>query len=232
MTEKDRDEFRKEFIDKLRSKIPKNLNSKWDFGNGILYDMCRNYNLHEEVDKVIAKIWLIGRSYAAAIERMKGRKENKENIDDFYIKKVAPRIIDSDLDSKLADLNQDKDIAENNIMKILELHKYLCVELEEITHQTNRSFSSKYLHFHKPELFYIYDSGVSKVLREFPKNQNEVLKFKTIIESNKIDTQYAKFFIKCFCLTSEIKKELDKKISPRQLDNLLIANNTPDDLSS
>ena len=52
--------------------------SLWDFGNGILYDMCAIYPAHKSVDQIVAKIWLIGRSYAAAIERRKNAKESNE----------------------------------------------------------------------------------------------------------------------------------------------------------
>lgn len=40
----------------------------WRFGNKILYDMCYNNPEHTNKEVVIGKIWLIGRSYAAAIE--------------------------------------------------------------------------------------------------------------------------------------------------------------------
>ena len=43
----------------------------WDLGNKILYDMCQQYPFHNKSSEVIAKVWLIGRSYAAAIERRK-----------------------------------------------------------------------------------------------------------------------------------------------------------------
>lgn len=41
----------------------------WDLGNQVLYDLCRQYPGHTDEQAVIAKIWLIGRTYAAAIER-------------------------------------------------------------------------------------------------------------------------------------------------------------------
>ena len=43
----------------------------WDYGNQVLYDMCRaNPNLKQD-QILIEKIWLIGRTYAAAIERQR-----------------------------------------------------------------------------------------------------------------------------------------------------------------
>jgi hypothetical protein len=54
-----------EDIEAIRTK------SVWDLGNDILYEMCEKYPGHDEDNEIIAKIWLIGRSYAAAIERRK-----------------------------------------------------------------------------------------------------------------------------------------------------------------
>ena len=51
-------------------------NSRYEFGNRILYKMCEEYPLHNDADVLCGKILLIGRSYAAAIERRK-------NADDY-----------------------------------------------------------------------------------------------------------------------------------------------------
>jgi len=40
-------------------------------GNTVLYDLCKSYPRHDEEDVIASKIWLIGRAYAAAIERGK-----------------------------------------------------------------------------------------------------------------------------------------------------------------
>lgn len=49
--------------------------SYWDVGNSVLYDMCRKYPNHGKEDEIIAKVWLIGCSYSAAIERRRNRQE-------------------------------------------------------------------------------------------------------------------------------------------------------------
>ena len=55
--------------------------SEWDFSNEILYDLCKNYPEHKNINQILAKILIIGRSYAAAIER---RKEYLQyNNDEF-----------------------------------------------------------------------------------------------------------------------------------------------------
>jgi hypothetical protein len=43
--------------------------SIWDLGNQVLYSLCQAHPRHDHSDAIVAKVWLIGRSYAAAIER-------------------------------------------------------------------------------------------------------------------------------------------------------------------
>ena len=62
-------------FDTKYKKYAKKEETRWDFGNGILYEMCKEYPKHEKEDVIVGKIWLIGRSYAAAIERRKNKDE-------------------------------------------------------------------------------------------------------------------------------------------------------------
>jgi len=66
----------------------------WDFSNQVLYDLCSGHSAHVETGHVLAKILLVGRVYAAAIERR--RTENvKGGNDDFYLDTVAPILLSS-----------------------------------------------------------------------------------------------------------------------------------------
>jgi hypothetical protein len=60
----------------------------WDIGNRALYALCREFPRHERAPEIVAKVWLIGRSYAAAIER--GQQSDLLG-DDFYTEVVAPQ---------------------------------------------------------------------------------------------------------------------------------------------
>lgn len=64
---------------KIINKAVKNDN--WDFCNKILYDLCQNNFQHKEVDKISSKILIIGRTYAAALERRKNKKSSLSNED-------------------------------------------------------------------------------------------------------------------------------------------------------
>ena len=56
----------------------------WDPGNEVLYKLCRENFEHKEDDKILAKVWLIGRS----CRRSRGRKNKKDGecTDSFYVK--------------------------------------------------------------------------------------------------------------------------------------------------
>lgn len=196
--------------------------SEWDFGNEVLYELCSKNFKHEEDGKIIAKVWLIGRSYAAAIER----RRNKTDInDDFYISKVAPLFKNSEIDNLLASINRGIEITTENLKEILWVHYYLMQEIKRITEIEKRSFCSKYLHFHLPNLFFIYDSRVVTALRKYSSTVPKELAYLT--KSENIDNEYAKFFLKSFVLKNQIEREYNLKLTNRQFDKILIltANN-------
>jgi hypothetical protein len=193
----------------------------WDLGNKVLYDLCSRHFTHDSTEKVIAKVWLIGRSYAVAIER---RRNKKDINDSFYIDHVAPAFKKSQLDVKLNSL-KGSSLNIDTLKKSFELHGYLTKLLYELTELEKRSFSSKYLHFHLPALFYIYDTRAVDALRGFITRVPKELEH--LLDSDTIDNDYAKFACKCFFIQQLIYQQVGKELSTRELDNLLIevANN-------
>jgi hypothetical protein len=108
----------------------------------------------------------------------------------------------------------------NTIKYSLETHNYLVAILREITDLNKRSFSSKYLHFHIPEMFFIYDSRAKKGIRKF---KNKIpLEYQSILELDNIDSEYGKFYIKCFELKNQITLNYGISLTNREIDNLLI----------
>ncbi len=191
--------------------------SVWDFGNGVLYKLCAEYFYHTEDEQILAKVWLIGRAYAAAIER---RRIKVANNDDFYIGEVVPAFKNSKLDVKLRELSQFDKLTEKNLKNMLETHFYLTKLTAELTGLEKRSFCSKYLHFHLPNLFPIYDSRVVGSLRKFISKTPD--RFSKIMNSANIDREYAKFACKSLAVRQKVEKELGKELTLRQFDNLLI----------
>lgn len=163
----------------------------------------------------MAKIWLIGRSYAAAIER---RKKAKEYNDTFYTEVVGPTIMKSEIDKWVEALSKFSFPTLDNIENILTVHGSLMKLIKEMTGMEKRSLTSKYLHFHKPNLFFIYDSRAMESIRKLI----PPTKTKFTMRSN-IDVEYAKFYFRCIKLRDEIKEKFDTHLTPRELDKILLA---------
>lgn len=189
----------------------------WDLGNKVLYDLCRQNFTHDTTERILAKTLLIGRAYAAAIERRKNKKDLNDN---FYLDTVAPAFRKPKLDKLLAELKNVRNITADTIPKIIVSHNYLTQLLFDITELGKRSFSSKYLHFHLPELFFIYDTRAVSAMRRFVNRLPKELK--SLADQENVDKEYSNFFYKCYLLRQNIKEQFVVLLSPRQLDNLLM----------
>lgn len=199
----------------MRNLIKKSKShSVWNLGNQVLYELCKNHNQHKIDSEILAKIWLIGRSYAAAIER---RKNDDKNInDDFYITVVAPIIRKSNIDVWFMKCEKSEQIAD-----YLDVHKKLTDLFNKISGLNKRSLASKYLHFHFPTKFYIYDTRAVKAVNLLVKKYG-IKKYKKNRISNLYDKEYEKFYLKCFDIKEMIREIYNVKLSCRELDTLLI----------
>jgi len=189
------------------------LEKVWDAGNRVLYDMCAANRGHTRDDVIIAKIWLIGRTYAAAIER---RRNKGDAVGDaFYETKVAPQIGDSDIDKwfNVLDKGSDTDVA-----LILETHKRVMDLFTEISGLEKRSLASKYLHFHFPSRFYIYDSRANKAISKLTEPIGRKLP-----SLGECDDVYARFSLRCRDLNQQIDSLVGRHLSPREFDKVLLA---------
>jgi hypothetical protein len=185
----------------------------WDLGNKALYKLCSEHPLHKKDQEIIAKIWLIGRSYAAAIERHKSKSSDAKG-DKFYERKVAPKIRRSEIDKWFAQLKKNP-IAENAI----ETHSKLTELFYEISELEKRSLASKYLHFHRPDLFFIFDSRSVAAIRKVTPRGGKQLPSLSPKESDK---DYASFYRRCLWLKIDLQKRFRRKLSPRQIDKVLL----------
>ncbi len=162
---------------------------------------------------ITAKVWLIGRSYAAAIERGRPKEEDGES---FYENEVAPGIQGSALDEKINTVKQFSEITRESTPIILGTHKYLTDRFKKISGNNKRSLASKYLHFHCPSLFFLYDSRAAKGARVlYPR-------FKPEFPVGAFDQEYAKFFYRLLKMREDILSKEGQLLSTREIDNILI----------
>lgn len=188
--------------------------SVWDIGNRALYDLCKIYPQHVNNEEILAKVWLIGRAYTAAIER---RPNADSSGDDFYTDIVIPRIKESKIDAWLCEILHYNKPTEKNYSHIIAVHARVTDLFKQISGINKRSLASKYIHFHLPNLFFIYDSRAAKSVNKFIAKSVKIPK-----ELKEYDGDYAKFYMKCMCIVDTIDKKYKIAFSPRQLDNFLL----------
>ena len=198
----------------------------WHKGNEVLYKLCADYPDHTDDQIIVAKVWLIGRSYAAAVERGRTVEADTQTSEDFYRLKVAKAFKDKKLDSLLKKLKEsqptnDSDDAEW-IRAGLEIHGQLVKTLNHITGKDKRSFASKYLHFHVSDAFFIYDSIAAHGLSTFlPRHRlkDELCKPSQVAD---VDDTYRTSVNKVYFLREEILQQHSVRLTPRQIDRLLL----------
>lgn len=190
--------------------------SPWNVGNSVLYDLCSVRPKHSQEHDVIAKVWLIGRAYAAAIERRKNKTEKNTN-DDFYITKVAPDITGSAIDSWINEAKQYERPGPESWSTLLCVHHKTTQLFSSISGLDKRSLASKYLHFHVPQLFYIYDARAVKAISMLGGLLKRAKK-----AHNEVDNEYRKFAEKCLFLQNHVESKYDVILTPREIDNLLL----------
>jgi hypothetical protein len=189
--------------------------SIWDLGNQVLYSLCQNYPKHDRGDAIIAKVWLIGRSYAAAIER---RKNAESTSDNFYETTVVDKIKQSKLDEWLEILPNRMTDAWVDLGPVIALHKQLMNVFSDMTGLENRALASKYLHFHRPDLFFIYDSRAREAISNVSPRLNQIKE----IKASDSDPEYLAFCRRCQWLMDNLKARFDEDLTPRQIDKILL----------
>ncbi|MFV1977306.1 MAG: hypothetical protein ACC651_16305 [Candidatus Scalindua sp.] len=179
------------------------------YGNIVLYKMCEDRLLHDDIDTITSKLWIIGRSYAASIERRAGKK--------FKIEDAAKILKRSSLDKKISSLRSLGRIDSKNVDELLKTHLYLMSLFKKATGVEKRSLASKYLHFHAPSSVFIYDSVVKDKLRKTLRP----IKARFPI-TKKYDDEYESHVERCLYYRDKIyEKELGLLVSPRKLDSHL-----------
>ena len=184
----------------------------------ILYEMCRKWPSHKDLSAVQAKVIIIGRTFAAGLERL-GGKDKHEGIFDTVANILFKNR--NRLDAEISRLSRSKTLSVDSAEKVLSLHGYTVGLLREGTKsQLNfRSFASKYLHFHIP-IVPIFDSTALHILTEwYPRR-----KFQDSIQipyKGKYDSVYAEFLGQFMLYFSDLN-ELKLRPTVKSADQYLI----------
>ncbi len=184
-----------------------------DFGNEILYRMCAENPSHANVEIVHGKLWLIGRAYAASVER-KARKG-------FLQKHAAQNLVDAgtEIDSKIGDLAKITRVDASNLTTVLDAHHYLTERFRQSTGLAKRSLASKYLHFHARNAVFIYDSIAATRIGKEMGLMRSARSFRAL---NGYDETYTAFATRCLQFRDHILEPyLGRPVDPRELDKYL-----------
>ena len=180
------------------------------YGNEVLYRMCSERPLHNDIDTIVSKILLIGRITGASLER------GVRPI--LRMNEVAQAISLSELDQHIGRLNAVDRSTDDNVTVLLEAHQYLTDLLESITGVRKRALASKYLHFHAPQAVFIFDSKAELMLRRQMPKRNHPIPFLGLH-----DKKFEAFARRCIYYRDHVlEPALGAWATPRKIDMQLL----------
>lgn len=100
---------------------------------------------------------------------------------------------------------------------VLNLHKRLMDLFPELPRAEACALASRYLHFHFPELFFVFDSRVEAVALVLTRGEGEAP------AGEEQDPGYARFVGACLELVDGMVPLVGRRLSPRELDRVLRA---------
>jgi len=179
------------------------------FADHILYRMCSDYPSNDDPEVIGGKLWLIGRVYAAPVERRSGPNLDWEPLKDA--------MATSSLDRELEACRAIGRIDLGNLRDVLRAHKTLTNIFRDTTRREKRALASKYLHFHAPSAFFIYDAAAAKQVRKA-----------VCLERSKgnpdHDEAYEAFCLQCLEFRDTVlEPSTGSPASPRDVDSALLA---------
>jgi hypothetical protein len=100
----------------------------------------------------------------------------------------------------------------------LDVHKRFVNLLKPITGLEKRSFASKYLHFHFPDRFFLYDARAGESVRAYIGEAREDKQ-----ADADVDRDYAVFFDRCENAGLRMAHRIGREnLTPREVDDVLL----------
>jgi hypothetical protein len=187
----------------------------WTLSNNVLYKLCQDYPGNSNLQEVVTKVMIIGKTYSASIERRRTSSVPKIKGEDYY-KQVASEIKTLALDAELGDMRSSEPSELKNIKSALRMHQRLVSAVEKFAKIRHRSFASKYLHFHAPNWFFIFDSIASGELKKQVPRPHYDAALSGIGDDN-----YRAFVERAWELREKLVQQDPPRLTPRELDRLL-----------
>ena len=112
--------------------------------------------------------------------------------------------IGEELDKRIDNLKKFDSITKDNLKEIVGTHLFLTNAFQDISGQDKRSLASKYLHFHVPNMFYIYDSRAIPGAKSYV-NPDKQLRALLVPFG---DREYIELVIVAFCISRICEKPI------------------------
>ena len=134
----------------------------------------------------------------------------------FYTGHAVPLVLASPVDEWLSELD-GATLTWQDLPRILRAHGRITDLFKSISGRAQRSLASKYLHFHRPELFFIFDSRADSAVRAECRNPRQV-----DVEGYEVDPDYALFSRRCLELLAQLGPHCPVPMGPRELDRYFL----------
>lgn len=167
-----------------------------------LYELCFLHRHHFRNEIVADKLRMILR-YCA---------DRGLQLNDFSPEMSALRLERAGVDRWFAGLSTAEEI---DPALVFEVHKRVMDVFDDLPAPQSRSLASKYLHFHFPELFYLYDSRVEAAALALGRGEWGYLAW------SEHDPDYARYFACCRRLAEEFTPLAGRQPNPREMDRIL-----------
>lgn len=104
------------------------------------------------------------------------------------------------------------------LKEVVDTHLFLTNIFSDITGLNKRSLASKYLHFHAPNMFYIYDSRAIQGARDYIMPNKELRSWLTPFG----DKEYIELVIRLFTFQKYVADQFGLSVTPRVIDSFLL----------
>lgn len=188
---------------------------EYDYEPGMqaLYGLCKRYPRHDSQEATISKLWLIGRSHAAALERT--REPDAHNSP---YRPTARRLATGRLDELLGQARKPRPaFSREHCEAAVAVVDYLAGEFHKTTGQWKQSLAAKYVHFHVPTVpkyDSIADGAISALVSRADLSEDERRLWDR--------AGYARYLARLVCARRRLKKARLGSLSARDLDVFLL----------
>ena len=134
----------------------------------------------------------------------------------FYSKVVVQAVLGSSLDEHLAGIGVAQQCeSPEDARVLLATHASLMDTFRKASGRSNRSLASKYLHFHRPLFFPMFDSRADRGIRQ-------VVSGRVAGSFPNGGREYRSFLARFMLLRQWIASEYGLDLTPRQVDRILL----------